>query len=134
LSLGSLNYLQQVRPKDPIDRRNNTRQEEALEIGQYAKWEAGFTKATLKTPVALAAVNGDKTVAEFAGQFHVHPTQITGWKPQLLARAADRFAGTKPPSETPTLKTLHAKIGQLTLENDFLESGLIKTGLLSTTR
>jgi transposase-like protein len=84
--------------------------------------------------VALAAVKGDKTVAELAEQFQVHPTQITDWKQQLLARAADLFAGSHPPSDTPDLKTLHAKIGQLTLENDFLEGALTKAGLLSAKR
>ena len=87
--------------------------------------------ATFKAQVALAAIKGDKTVAELAEQFRVHPTQITEWKQQLLARAADVFGGTKPASEAPDLKTLHAKIGQLTLENDFLEGALTKAGLLS---
>ena len=76
---------------------------------------------TFKAQVSLAAVKGDKSVAELAEQFGIHPTQITEWKQQLLARAADVFGGTKPPSEAPDLKTLHAKIGQLTLENDFLK-------------
>ena len=87
-----------------------------------------------KAQVALAAIKGDKTLAELAEQFSVHPTQITEWKQQLLARAADVFGGTKAPSETPDLKTLHAKIGQLALENDFLEGALIKAGLLSAKR
>ena len=52
--------------------------------------------ATFKAQVALAAVKGDKTLAELAEQFSVHPTQITEWKQQLLARAADVFGGTKP--------------------------------------
>jgi len=90
--------------------------------------------ATFKAQVALAAVKGDKTLAELSEQFHVHPTQVTEWKQQLLARAADVFGGTKPTSDTPDLKTLHAKIGQLALENDFLEHALIKAGLLSATR
>ena len=90
--------------------------------------------ATVKAQVALAAINGHKTVAELAEQFQVHPTQITEWKQQLLTRAADVFGGTKPPSEAPDLKTLHAKIGQLTLENDFLEGALTKAGLRSATR
>ena len=90
--------------------------------------------ATFKAQVALAAVKGDKTLAELSEQFHVHPTQVTEWKPQLLARAADVFGGTKPTSDTPDLKILHAKIGQLALENDFLEHALIKAGLLSATR
>ena len=90
--------------------------------------------ATFKAQVALAAVKGDNTLAELAEQFRVHPTQITEWKQQWLARAADVFGGTKPTSDTPDLKTLHAKIGQLALENDFLEHALIKAGLLSAKR
>ena len=87
--------------------------------------------ATFKAQVALAAVKGDKTLAELAEQFSVHPTQITEWKQQLLARAADVFGGAKPLSEMPDLKTLHARIGQLALENDFLEGALTKAGLRS---
>ena len=90
--------------------------------------------ATFKAQVALAAVKGDKTLAELAEQFRVHPTQITEWKQQLLVRAADVFGGTRPTSDTPDLKTLHAKIGQLALENDFSEHALIKAGLLSAKR
>ena len=90
--------------------------------------------ATFKAQVALAAVKGDKTLAEVAEPFRVHPTQITEWKQPLLVRAADVFGGTRPTSDTPDLKTLHAKIGQLALENDFLEHALIKAGLLSAKR
>ena len=90
--------------------------------------------ATFKAQVALAAVKGDKTLAELSEQFHVHPTQVTEWKQQLLTRAADVFGGTKPTSNTPDLKTLHAKIGQLALENDCLGHALIKAGLLSAKR
>jgi transposase len=90
--------------------------------------------ATFKAQVAFAAVKGDKTLAELATQFGVRPTQITEWKQQLLARAADVFGGSKPTAETPDLKTLHAKIGQLALENDFLEGALTKAGLLSAKR
>ena len=90
--------------------------------------------ATFKAQVAVAAVKGDKTVAELAKQFGVHPTQITDWKQQLWARAADVFGGSRSPSEAPDLKTLHAKIGPLTLENDFLEGALPKAGLLSAKR
>ncbi|BFU93456.1 MAG: hypothetical protein NTNFB02_01780 [Nitrospira sp.] len=52
----------------------------------------------------------------------------------MLARATDVFGGTKAPSETPDLITVHAKIGQLALENDFLEEALIKAELLSAPR
>jgi transposase-like protein len=90
--------------------------------------------ATFKAQVALAAIKGDKTLSELAEPFSVHPTQITEWKQQLLARAAEVFGGTTPTANTPDLKTLHAKIGQLALENEFLEGALTKAGLLSATR
>ena len=90
--------------------------------------------AAFKAQVALAAVKGEKTLAELAKHFRVHPTQITEWKQHLLARAAEVFGGTKPTSDAPDLKTLHGKIGQLTLENDFLEGALTKAGLLSAKR
>jgi transposase len=91
--------------------------------------------AAFKAKVALAAVRGDKTVAEIAQQFEVHPTQVTDWRRLLLDRAADVFGGAAAPSEPPVdLKALHAKIGQLALENDFLEGALTKTGLLSARR
>ena len=88
--------------------------------------------ASFKAQVALAAVKGDKTLAELAEHFRVHPTQITEWKQQLLTRAADVLGGSKPTAED--LKTLHAKIGHLALENDFLEGALTKAGWLSAKR
>jgi len=88
-----------------------------------------------KAKVALAALAGDKTLAELAQRFEVHPNQITEWKRQLSERAADVFGGGAAPAAPPVdLKVLHAKIGQLTLENDFLESALTKVGLLSAKR
>ena len=93
--------------------------------------------ATFKAKVALAALAalaGDKTLADLSLQFEVHPSQITDWKRQLSERAADVF-GKSGTSDPPVdVKSMHAKIGQLTLENDFLESALTKAGLLSAKR
>ncbi len=98
-----------------------------------------MTKGTRRTHSAafkakVAAVKGERTLAELAQQFDVHPNQITEWKRQLQERAADVFgAGAAPSSNEPPvdLKSLHAKIDQLTLENDFLSGALDKAGLLS---
>ncbi|KGC33187.1 transposase family protein [Burkholderia pseudomallei] len=89
--------------------------------------------AAFKAKVVLAAVKGERTLAELAHQFDVHPNQITEWKRQLQERAADVFGSPSTASNEPPvdLKSLHAKIGQLTLENDFLSGALDKAGLLS---
>jgi transposase-like protein len=88
-----------------------------------------------KARVALAALRGDKTLAEVAERFEVHPHQVTEWKKQLLERAGEVFDGARGKEEAPVdLKALHAKIGQLALENDFLEGALTKAGLLSAKR
>lgn len=74
-----------------------------------------------KAKVALAAVKGDRTLA-LAEQFDVHPNQITSWKAQLEGGASDVFgpgSGSRLAEPTIDVKSLHAKIGELTLENDF---------------
>ena len=86
-----------------------------------------------KAKVALAAICGDKTLAQLAEQFDLHANQIVESKKQLQEHAASVF-GSEPRVEPADLKPLHAKIGQLTLENDFSESALIKAGLLSSKR
>ncbi len=90
-----------------------------------------------KAKVALAAIKGDKMLSDLAQQFDVHPNQITQWKAQLLERASGVFGSdARAGAHAPTidLKSLHAKIGELTLENDFLEGALSKAGLLSAKR
>ena len=88
-----------------------------------------------KAKVAIEALADGKTVAEIAHKHDVHPNQVTEWRRQLMERAAGVFGGAVTP-EAPAvdLKALHAKIGQLTLENDFLEGALTKAGLLSAKR
>src|SRR4051794_330140 len=78
--------------------------------------------AAFKAKVALAAIKGEKTLAELAQFYDVHPTQVTAWKAQLLDGAAGLFGSGSTAKETAPavdLRTLHAKIGELTLENDF---------------
>ena len=89
-----------------------------------------------KAKVALAAIKSDRTLAQLAEQFDVHPNQITTWKAQLEGGAVDVFAvgSTAPITPAGDVKSLHAKIGELTLENDFLEGALTKAGLLSAKR
>ena len=90
-----------------------------------------------KAKIALAAIKGDRTLAQLAEQFDVHPNQITSWKAQLEEGASDVFGrGGSNAAAGPAIdvKSLHAKIGELTLENDFLEGALTKAGLLSAKR
>ena len=88
-----------------------------------------------KAKVAVAAIKGEKTLAELAQQFDVHPNQIAQWRTQLLDGASGVFGDTKPEAAPAVdVKTLHAKIGELTLENDFLSGALGKAGLLASAR
>jgi transposase len=81
-----------------------------------------------KAKVALAAIKGERTLAQLAEQFDVYPNQITTWKGQLEGSAANVFdaGGGRGDEAVPAadIKALHAKIGELTLENDFLEGAL----------
>jgi len=77
-----------------------------------------------KATIALAALRGDKMLAEIAQHDEVHLNQVTEWKQQLLKRAAEVFDDGSSSVNTdndPDIKTLHAKIGQLALENDFFK-------------
>ncbi len=86
-----------------------------------------------KAKVALAAIRGEQTLVELSQQFDVHANQIKQWKDQLLEGAIGVFGDetkAEPAEPTVDVKTLHAKIGELTLENDFLAGALGKAGLL----
>lgn len=90
-----------------------------------------------KAKVALAAIKGEMTLAQLAEHFDVHPNQITQWKSQLQEAASGVFGpggGNRTSEPAVNVKALHAKIGELTLENDFLEGALSKAGLLSAKR
>ena len=89
-----------------------------------------------KAKVALAALKNDRTIAQLVEQFDVHPNQISSWKEQLLAGAAAVFerGGSKSSASEVDVQSLHAKIGELVLENDFLERALGKAGLMSAKR
>ena len=83
-------------------------------------------KPEFKAKVALAAIQGEMTMAEMVKKFEVQATQITDWKKQLLENAPDAFGKSVKVAEDSEKKMqeLHAKIGQLSMENDFLERGL----------
>ena len=91
--------------------------------------------AKFKATVALAAIRGEKTLVELSEQYRVHPNQIGQWRAELLERATEVFATAAEKRDAgPDIKTLHAKIGQLALENDFLAGALGRIGDASAKR
>lgn len=89
-----------------------------------------------KAKVVVVAINGEMTMIELAQEFDVHPNQIKRWCDQLLEGATGVFGEAPKAEPQPTIdvKTLHARIGELALENDFLSGALGKAGLLASVR
>lgn len=79
--------------------------------------------AEFKAKVALEAIRGEQTIQELASRYELHPNMITNWKRQAIENMAAIFSGTVERSnkdDDAQIKDLHAKIGQLTVERDFL--------------
>jgi|ACQI01.1.fsa_nt_gi transposase-like protein len=80
-----------------------------------------------KAKVALAAIQGNKTIAQIASQFEIHPNQVSKWKKIALDNLESLFSGNCSAFDKEaekTIKELHAKIGELTVEKDFFERAL----------
>lgn len=90
-----------------------------------------------KAKAALAAIKGEKTLSELAEQFDIHANLIATWRTQLLEGAVEAFGGdgkTEPATPPIDVKTLHAKIGELTPARDFLSGELGKAGPLPSAK
>lgn len=76
-----------------------------------------------KAKVAMEAIRGEETIAEIAAKYNLHPNMVSQWKKQAVDGMADVFSGKssrKDAATDATIEKLHAKIGELTIERDFL--------------
>ena len=79
--------------------------------------------AEFKAKVALEAIKGEQTISELGSRYGIHPNMITTWKRQAIENMADTFSGKAErvrSADDAQIKDLHAKIGQLMVERDFL--------------
>jgi len=91
--------------------------------------------AKFKAQIALEAIRGEKTIAQIATHHEVHPNQVASWKNQVLENLSGVFGGEAAATEDKErIRELHAKIGELTVERDFLEGALGKFPGLSARR
>ncbi len=78
--------------------------------------------AEFKASVALSAIKGEETISELSVRYSIHPTQIASWKSEFLKKASLVFSGkTEPKDTSQEVSLLERKVGQLTMENDFLK-------------
>jgi hypothetical protein len=75
-----------------------------------------------KAKVVLDALKGEQTLIEFPQWYQVHPNKITEWKKHCLEHAQDISSKNRKPKRGPSVKDFHAKIGQLSIENDFYQA------------
>ncbi len=88
--------------------------------------------AEFKSKVALAAIREEGTLSELSSRFGINANMISKWKKQALISFSDIFSGRRETiqvSNDQQIKELHAKIGELTVEKDFLKTASVKLGL-----